>query len=82
MIQPSAILQVDGWFDAQMEMDSKTNHYSRIYTILFIVVGHFLIFNIFVGVNIMNIQEANENYHEQVGLRGDFFGNAGYDSLF
>ncbi|XP_039273016.1 cation channel sperm-associated protein 3-like [Styela clava] len=61
-----SFVTVDGWFDAQLQMDEKTTEYSRIYTILFIVVGHFLIFNIFVGVNIMNIQEANESYHEQV----------------
>lgn len=61
-----SFVTVDGWFDAQLQMDEQTTEYSRIYTILFIVVGHFLIFNIFVGVNIMNIQEANENYHEQV----------------
>ncbi|XP_076826081.1 cation channel sperm-associated protein 3-like isoform X2 [Clavelina lepadiformis] len=61
-----SFVTVDGWFDAQIEMDERTTQFSRIYTILFIVVGHFLIFNIFVGVNIMNIQEANENYHEQV----------------
>uniref|UniRef100_F6SP61 Ion transport domain-containing protein n=2 Tax=Ciona intestinalis TaxID=7719 RepID=F6SP61_CIOIN len=61
-----SFVTVDGWFDAQIEMDERTTPSSRIYTILFIICGHFLIFNIFVGVNIMNIQEANENYHEQV----------------
>lgn len=53
-------------------MDSKTTMLSRLYTIPFIIIGHFLIFNIFIGVNIMNIHEANENFHEQVYLRKPF----------
>lgn len=47
-------------------MDERTSEASRIFTILFIIVGHFIIFNIFISVNIENIQQANESFHEQV----------------
>ena len=49
-------------------MDERTSEASRIFTILFIIIGHFIIFNIFISVNIQNIQEANENFHEQVRI--------------
>ena len=47
-------------------MDESIGEHSRIFTLFFIIIGHFLIFNIFVGINIVNIQESNENYREEV----------------
>ena len=34
----------------------------RIFTISFIFLGHFIFSNVFIGVIIMNISEATENY--------------------
>ena len=38
---------------------------SRIYTIIFIVLGHFIFTNVFIGVIIINISEATENYKRE-----------------
>lgn len=58
--------QVEGWTDLQDRLDSLGFAMgSRIYTILFIFLGHFIFTNVFVGVIIMNISEATETY--QVG---------------
>ena len=37
-----------------------------IFIIVCMIVLHFLLFNIFVGLNIINIQEANSDYYEEI----------------
>ena len=61
-----SLVTVDGWTDLQAELDDRDFEYSRVYTITFIVLGHFIFTNVFIGVIIMNISEATENYkHER-----------------
>ena len=58
--------KVDGYYDIQKGMDDMIGKTSRLFTIFFILIGHFLLFNIFIGVNILTIQESNRNYNEKV----------------
>lgn len=48
--------QVDGWTDLQDELDDKGVTSSRAFTIVFILLGFFVFFNMFIGVVIMDIQ--------------------------
>ena len=48
--------QVDGWTDLQDELDNKKFVTSRTFTIVFILLGFFVFFNMFIGVVIMDIQ--------------------------
>jgi len=57
---------IDGFYDIQKGMDDMIGKTSRFFTIFFILIGHFLLFNIFIGVNILTIQESNRNYNEKV----------------
>eukprot|EP01006_Ploeotia_vitrea_P009496 TRINITY_DN22379_c0_g1_i1.p1 TRINITY_DN22379_c0_g1~~TRINITY_DN22379_c0_g1_i1.p1 ORF type:complete len:472 (+),score=205.37 TRINITY_DN22379_c0_g1_i1:92-1417(+) len=49
---------VDGWTDIQDRLDESGFKTARIFTILFIFVGHFVFTNLFVGVIIQNLDEA------------------------
>ena len=57
---------VDGWTDLQDELDDRNMEGSRIYTIIFIFLGHFIFTNVFIGVIIMNISEATESYKQEL----------------
>lgn len=60
------VSKVEGWTDVQAELD-KLTEMSRIYTIIFIILGHFIFTNVFIGMIIMNIHEATEAYqHDQM----------------
>jgi cation channel sperm-associated protein 3 len=55
--------QVDGWTDIQDRLDHLGYVVGgRIYTIVFIILGHFIFTNVFIGVIIMNISEAAEAF--------------------
>ena len=49
-------------FPFSLQHDIEDHPFSKIYTCLFIILGHFIFYNVFIGVIIMNISEATENY--------------------
>uniref|UniRef100_A0A670YM31 Cation channel sperm associated 3 n=1 Tax=Pseudonaja textilis TaxID=8673 RepID=A0A670YM31_PSETE len=52
-----SLVTVDGWTDLQEELDNKKFVTSRTFTIVFILLGFFVFFNMFIGVVIMDIQQ-------------------------
>ena len=62
MLTLFSFVTVDGWTELQQSLDDHGFSSSRIYTITFIVLGHFIFTNVFIGVIIMNISEATETY--------------------
>ena len=58
----SVLFQVEGWTHFQTDLDNHGIDGSRIYTVVFIALGHFIFTNVFIGVIIMNISEATEAY--------------------
>jgi cation channel sperm-associated protein 3 len=66
------IVTCDGWFEIQEVLDvqfSKDYPYyilARVLMMFIIIMGHFVIFNIFIAVNIMQVQEANQDYNEEI----------------
>ncbi|XP_070544767.1 cation channel sperm-associated protein 3-like [Ptychodera flava] len=65
MLTLFAYVTVDGWTDLQQSLDDKGLTGSRIYTIVFIFLGHFIFTNIFISVIIMNIHDATEDFREE-----------------
>lgn len=63
------VFTVDGWYDifqqfkAYPESEYFTPNY---YLIICLIILHFVLFNIFVGINISNIQEANSEYYSEI----------------
>eukprot|EP00033_Pygsuia_biforma_P003824 GCRY01004191.1.p1 GENE.GCRY01004191.1~~GCRY01004191.1.p1 ORF type:complete len:389 (-),score=65.86 GCRY01004191.1:112-1278(-) len=55
-----AISTADGWTYFQGKLDDLGYKWSRLFTILFIFVGHFIFINLFIGVIIENLDEATE----------------------
>ncbi|XP_041749357.1 cation channel sperm-associated protein 3 isoform X2 [Coregonus clupeaformis] len=54
-----SLVTVDGWTDLQQNLDDLGMDSSRIFTIVFILIGYFIFFNMFIGVVIMEIQTGN-----------------------
>jgi cation channel sperm-associated protein 3 len=50
----------DGWTDLQNDLDERGLGLSRLYTAVFIFIGHFIFTNLFIGVIIYNLEEAQE----------------------
>eukprot|EP01048_Picozoa_sp_COSAG05_P003467 COSAG05_NODE_160_length_15590_cov_14.460848_2_plen_227_part_00 len=48
----------DGWTDIQDALDEDGRSGSRIFTISFMVIGHFIFINLFIGVVIQNIEQV------------------------
>ncbi|KAF6030875.1 CATSPER3 [Bugula neritina] len=44
------------------ELDARNKTGSRVFTVLFIFIGHFIFTNVFIGLVIMNINEATDDY--------------------
>ena len=65
MLTLFSFVTVDGWTELQDKLDERGYYMSRIYTIVFIVIGHFIFTNVFIGVIIMNISEATEAYKRE-----------------
>nr|XP_020650121.1 cation channel sperm-associated protein 3 isoform X2 [Pogona vitticeps] len=55
-----SLVTVDGWTDLQDDLDNKKFVTSRTFTIVFILLGFFVFFNMFIGVVIMDIQKSTE----------------------
>ena len=49
----------DGWTDIQSRLD-EISMSTRIFTVLFIFIGHFIFTNLFIGVVIQNLEEATD----------------------
>ncbi|XP_058025822.1 cation channel sperm-associated protein 3 [Ahaetulla prasina] len=61
-----SLVTVDGWTDLQDELDNKKFVTSRTFTIVFILLGFFVFFNMFIGVVIMDIQNSTEQYEQKL----------------
>ncbi|XP_060094312.1 cation channel sperm-associated protein 3 [Heteronotia binoei] len=61
-----SLVTVDGWTDLQEELDNKGLTSSRAFTIVFILLGFFVFFNMFIGVVIMDIQDTTEEYERKL----------------
>ncbi|XP_025036992.1 cation channel sperm-associated protein 3 isoform X2 [Pelodiscus sinensis] len=66
LISYSRDMRVDGWTDLQNELDQHGFKSSRAFTIVFILLGFFVFFNISIGVVIMNIQDSTQNYEREL----------------
>nr|XP_005995952.1 PREDICTED: cation channel sperm-associated protein 3 [Latimeria chalumnae] len=63
-----SLVTVDGWTDIQEELDRLGFEVSRTFTILFILLGYFLFFNMFIAVVILNIQQATEHFEKKIQI--------------
>uniref|UniRef100_A0A8C8FAL1 Ion transport domain-containing protein n=1 Tax=Oncorhynchus tshawytscha TaxID=74940 RepID=A0A8C8FAL1_ONCTS len=61
-----SLVTVDGWTDLQQNLDDLGMNSSRIFTIVFILIGYFIFFNMFIGVVIMEIQHATKRFENEV----------------
>ncbi|XP_019361807.1 PREDICTED: cation channel sperm-associated protein 3 isoform X1 [Gavialis gangeticus] len=57
-----SLVTVDGWTDLQSSLEEHGFTASRAFTIVFILLGFFVFFNMFIGVVIINIQDSTQNY--------------------
>merc|ERR1712048_1399159 len=74
------IFLVDGWYDMYSSwlkedgtpiFDPQGLHFLKssiptFYFVLALFIFHFIIFNMFVGINITNVQEANNEYQAEI----------------
>ncbi|XP_062826424.1 cation channel sperm-associated protein 3 isoform X2 [Anolis carolinensis] len=61
-----SLVTVDGWTDLQDELDDLHFVSSRTFTIVFILLGFFVFFNMFIAVVIMDIQSSTEEYDQKL----------------
>ncbi|KAJ7316469.1 hypothetical protein JRQ81_002631 [Phrynocephalus forsythii] len=61
-----SLVTVDGWTDLQEELDNKKFVTSRTFTIIFILLGFFVFFNMFIAVVIMDIQSSTDQYEQKL----------------
>ncbi|XP_062309626.1 cation channel sperm-associated protein 3-like [Osmerus eperlanus] len=61
-----SLVTVDGWTDLQQNLDDLGMASSRIFTTVFILMGYFIFFNMFIGVVIMEIQHSTKSFEAQV----------------
>ncbi|CAI5766651.1 channel sperm-associated 3 [Podarcis lilfordi] len=61
-----SLVTVDGWTDLQDELDAKKFVSSRTFTIVFILLGFFVFFNMFIAVVIMDIQGTTDEYEQKL----------------
>ena len=59
---------LDGWIILQQELD-KVSTSTRLFSIFFIFIGNFIIKQLFIGVVIQNLEEAQEEERNQQELR-------------
>ena len=67
MLSLFTYVTADGWTAVQENIDDAdmTGKWSRLYTIFFICIGHFIMTNVFIGIIIMNISEATETFRQE-----------------
>uniref|UniRef100_A0A8D0L651 Cation channel sperm associated 3 n=1 Tax=Sphenodon punctatus TaxID=8508 RepID=A0A8D0L651_SPHPU len=61
-----SLVTVDGWTDLQDQLDEHGFHTSQAFTIVFILLGFFVFFNMSIGVVIINIQNSTQNYEQNL----------------
>ncbi|KAL7848768.1 hypothetical protein SRHO_G00203910 [Serrasalmus rhombeus] len=58
------LITLDSWVDLLKKVDSLGVAYSRLFPIIFILVGHFVFFNMFVGLVIMEVERMTKDREE------------------
>ncbi|XP_076132857.1 cation channel sperm-associated protein 3-like [Alosa pseudoharengus] len=61
-----SLVTVDGWTDLQSKLDNLGLVSSRPFTIVFILLGYFILFNMFGGVVIMEIHHATKRFENEI----------------
>ncbi|XP_006631912.1 cation channel sperm-associated protein 3 [Lepisosteus oculatus] len=61
-----SLVTVDGWTDLQKRLDDLGFTSSRAFTIVFILLGYFIFFNMFIGVVIMEIHHSTKSFEKEV----------------
>ena len=52
--------------DEQFNKNQTTKILARVIISLAIIVGHFIIFNLFIAINVAQVDEANKDYQEEL----------------
>jgi len=66
------IITVDGWYelteavDLQHQEDGLIHLICRLFIAVAIVFGHMMIFNLFIAINVLQVDEANTDYQEEL----------------
>ncbi|XP_036452898.1 cation channel sperm-associated protein 3-like [Colossoma macropomum] len=58
------LVTLDGWVDLLKKVDSSGVTYSRLFPVVFILIGHFIFFNMFVGLVIMEVERMTKAREE------------------
>eukprot|EP01049_Picozoa_sp_SAG25_P005093 SAG25_NODE_338_length_9538_cov_22.622630_5_plen_218_part_00 len=58
------MVTADGWTDLQAALDRDGHAGSRVFTTIFMAIGHFIFINLFIGVVIRNIEQAKQQEQE------------------
>ncbi|XP_066469021.1 cation channel sperm-associated protein 3 [Tiliqua scincoides] len=61
-----SLVTVDGWTDLTESLDARGYVGSRTFTIIFILLGFFVFFNMFIAVVIMDIQDSTDKYEQKL----------------
>ena len=70
MMSLFVFVTVDGWFSLQDNLDETNGRNSRFFTVVYIFIAHFIVQNLFVGVIVQNLEEAqDEERHLQRNAR-------------
>uniref|UniRef100_A0A8C6YRW5 Cation channel sperm associated 3 n=1 Tax=Nothoprocta perdicaria TaxID=30464 RepID=A0A8C6YRW5_NOTPE len=60
-----SLVTVDGWTDLQQELEDHGFVNSHVFTTVFILLGFFVFFHMFIGVVIIKMQESNQKYERE-----------------
>ncbi|XP_062443556.1 cation channel sperm-associated protein 3 isoform X2 [Rhea pennata] len=60
-----SLVTVDGWTDLQQELEDHGFTNSHVFTIVFILLGFFVFFNMFIGVVIIKMQNSTQSYEQE-----------------
>uniref|UniRef100_A0A8C4JUH9 Cation channel sperm associated 3 n=3 Tax=Dromaius novaehollandiae TaxID=8790 RepID=A0A8C4JUH9_DRONO len=60
-----SLVTVDGWTDLQEELEDHGFTNSHVFTIVFILLGFFVFFNMFIGVVIIKMQDSTQKYERE-----------------
>ncbi|KAM8798842.1 cation channel sperm-associated protein 3 [Eudromia elegans] len=60
-----SLVTVDGWTDLQQELENHGFTNSHVFTIVFILLGYFVFFHMFIGVVIIKMQDSNQKYERE-----------------
>ncbi|KAL7880626.1 hypothetical protein SRHO_G00028800 [Serrasalmus rhombeus] len=59
------LITLDSWVDLLRKVDGLGVAYSRLFPIIFILIGHFIFFNMFVGLVIMEVERMTKAREEE-----------------